>query len=146
MSPALYFDYFVAPSLSELKQRRSAERGLDDGVAGRAPAMHSPEYQGAYARGRLFRAANEREVALTFGNAWRCLGCRSVYEGPWPALCGCTPMGTPVEAGAIALYGPGEPDDDGDFYSTDELRQLCREGVAVLTLSGDRLNEQILLQ
>lgn len=146
MIAGLFFDLFGAPSLSEFEQRTRAERGLEDGVAGKRPRSHAQEYTAAFDKGRLFRSAMERDIALTFGPSCRCPQCRHVYPEVVSGTCYCTPLGTRLEPGLEALYGPGNPDDECDYYSFQDLRRLCAQGVPVLTLEGGRLNEQILVQ
>lgn len=137
---------FDLPTLSELQQRSVAERGLEDALSGRVPRSHAQVYTEAYGSGALFRQANERRIALVFGNSCRCPQCRTVYNDATSGTCWCTRPGTPLELGLAALYGPGDPDDDCEFFGAEALRQLCRDGVPVLTLQGERLNEQILVQ
>ena len=140
------FDQYFIPSLSDLEQLRLGNCGLDDGVAGRLPRSHHEIYARTFEQGQLFRRANLREIALTFGPSCRCPTCHEVYEGAIGGTCPCTPAGTPLQWGLATLYGPGDPDDECDFYTPEDMRRLVLEGVAVLTLQGERLNEQILLQ
>lgn len=140
------FEPYFMPSLSDLEHLRMGNRGLDDGVAGRLPRSHHEVYVRTFEQGQLFRRANLREIALTMGPACRCPSCKEVYPDAVGGTCPCTARGTPLQWGMEALYGPGDPDDECDFYSPDDLRRLVLEGVPVLTLEGERLNEQILVQ
>jgi hypothetical protein len=138
------FQSYLIPSLSDLEQQSLGNSGLDDGVAGRAPRSHHEIYVRTFEQGQLFRRAMQREIALTFGPSCRCPTCREVFPG---AIGGnCTSDGSPLQWGMETLYGPGDPDDDCDHYSPDELRRLVLDGVPVLTLQGEILNEQILVQ
>lgn len=147
MTIELYFELMVAPSLSDLKQRREAERGLADGEDGRVPASQDRTYTAAFQRGSWNRRVAAREVAMVMRVQCRCPNCLEVYEfHPALSLCACTPLGCPVEHGYATLYGHQPDDDEPSYYSARELRKLVQEGVEVLTLHGERLNERLSLQ
>lgn len=140
------FDQYFIPSLSDLQQQALGNKGLDDGIAGRLPRSHDQIYARTFEQGQLFRRAMAREIALTFGPSCRCPTCHEIYAGAIGGTCPCTATGTPLQWGMETLYGPGDPDDECDHYAPEDLRRLVLEGVPVLTLEGERLNEQILVQ
>lgn len=146
MNADLYFSYFLAPSLSELKQRQAAERGLADGLDGKPPRSEATEYTSCYLTGDLFRRANAFEAVVCFEALSECPTCRNVANGHAPSRCHCTSIPVFGVPGYAVAWGPSEPDDDADFMSLDRLRQLCAQGVEVATIKGERLNEQILTQ
>lgn len=130
-----------------MEQILQAEHGFDDAAAGRKPCSHTREYTGAYERGLLFARARRWEVALVFGEACRCPKCQLVVSDVDEGICGCDPDGTAMEYGLEALYGPGDdPDEDCQFFAPSDLRRLCQEGVPIMSLEGECLNPQILVQ
>jgi hypothetical protein len=146
MSADLAFALFGEPTLWNVQQRRLADDGLADGVAGRPPRSQQRSYTSAFEQGVMFRCANERQIAIAFGNACRCPACGRVYTDCIGGICQCTSEGSQLQLGAELYHGPGGLDDEGHFYDADGLRRLCRDGVQIQTTDGERLNEQILVQ
>lgn len=146
MNADLLFAYFGEPTLWDLEQRSLAERGIEDGMQAREPRSQQAAYVAAFEQGVLFRCANEGRIAIAYGNACRCPNCHAVHHGAVGGKCFCTPLGFRLELGAEVIFGPGDPDDECAFYGAEDLRALCREGVHIQTMDGERLNERILLQ
>lgn len=136
----------MVPSLQQLKQLGLARCGLQDGWEGKTACSEAVVYGDCFRRGRLFRRASAREIAVVFGPACQCQNCRTVYEGAFDGTCFCGHSSAALIPGVAVAHGPAELDDDLGFMSDEELWQLCAGGTEVVTMNGERLNEQILLQ
>lgn len=132
-------------TLLDIEQGLHAQRGLQDGRGGLLPKSQAPAYTDGYERGRRYLQAASGEIVLAFADASRCEGCKTTFFGPI-FECACATPSKPMEQGLLVMFWQADDADPVEFMSARRARELCAQGVDVVTETGDSLAGRLMIQ